>query len=71
MARKALILARGLGWRLELSDVNVSLYPPAEKLTVDDFMAKLPSLDADFAKRATEVGAGRARATRPPSKMEN
>ena len=59
VARKALILARGLGWRLELSDVNVEpLYPPElASLSVDDFMAKLPSLDADFAKRATEAKA--------------
>ena len=75
VARKALILARGLGWRLELSDVNVEpLYPPElASLTVDDFMAKLPSLDADFAKRATEAKALGARlcGMRPPSKMEN
>ena len=59
VARKALILARGLGWRLELSDVNVEPLYPSEmaSLTVDDFMAKLPSLDADFAKRATEAKA--------------
>jgi len=59
VARKALILARGLGWRLELQDVNVEpLYPPElASLSVDDFMAKLPSLDADFAKRATEAKA--------------
>ena len=59
VARKALILARGLGWRLELSDVNVEpLYPPElASLTVDDFMARLPSLDADFAKRVTEAKA--------------
>ena len=59
VARKALILARGLGWRLELSDVNVEPLYPTElaSLSVDDFMAKLPSLDADFAKRASEAKA--------------
>ena len=59
VARKALILARGLGWRLELADVNVEPLYPSEmaSLSVDDFMAKLPSLDDDFAKRATEAKA--------------
>ena len=72
VARKALILARGLGWRLELSDVNVEpLYPPElASLTVDDFMAKLPSLDADFAKRATEAKA-RGEALRYAATVEN
>ena len=72
VARKALILARGLGWRLELSDVNVEpLYPPElASLTVDDFMAKLPSLDDDFAKRATEAKA-RGEALRYAATVEN
>ena len=72
VARKALILARGLGWRLELQDVNVEpLYPPEmASLTVDDFMAKLPSLDADFAKRATEAKA-RGEALRYAATVEN
>eukprot|EP00976_Prorocentrum_cordatum_P033417 680514-Prorocentrum_minimum.AAC.4 len=43
VARKALILARAIGWPLELSDVAVeSLYPPAMapgQMSVDEFMA--------------------------------
>lgn len=51
VARKALILARGLGWTLELADVQVtSLYPAhLESLAVPDFLAALPELDAEFA----------------------
>ncbi len=51
MARKALILARGIGWRLDLEDVEVKgLYPASmAALSVADFMAALPELDADFA----------------------
>jgi homoserine dehydrogenase len=53
VARKALILARGLGWKLELGDVQVTgLYPAhMESLTVPEFMAALPELDADFAQQ--------------------
>ena len=53
VARKALILARGMGWKLELSDVAVEpLYPEAlAALSVPDFMDALPSLDAEFAAR--------------------
>ena len=40
------------------------------RLTVDDFMAKLPSLDADFAKRATEAKA-RGEALRYAATVEN
>jgi homoserine dehydrogenase len=51
VARKALILARGLGWRLDLADVQVTgLYPAAmDSLSVAEFMAALPELDAQFA----------------------
>ena len=62
MARKALILARGMGWRLEMSDVTISgLYPAAmAELSVADFMAALPQLDADFAAQvATAKAAGK------------
>lgn len=50
VARKALILARGLGYRLDMSEVSVTGLYPAEmdSLSVDEFMAALPSLDADF-----------------------
>ena len=51
VARKALILARGLGWTLEMDDVSViGLYPPSmDDLSVEQFMAALPDLDAQFA----------------------
>lgn len=50
VARKALILARGMGWKLEMDDVEVAgLYPPGmASLSVDEFMEALPQLDTDF-----------------------
>jgi homoserine dehydrogenase len=59
VARKALILARGLGWPLELSDVTVTgLYPAhMESLTVAEFLAALPELDADFAQQVQAAAA--------------
>jgi homoserine dehydrogenase len=59
VARKALIIARTLGWRLELSDVQVRGLLPPEYLAspagagqvepVSDWLARLPELDAHFA----------------------
>lgn len=66
MARKALILARMLGWRLDLADVAVEgLYPPAwddpahpdHAGDVDAFLRRLPSLDAPTAARAAAAAA--------------
>ena len=50
VARKALILARGIGWRIEMAQVDVSgLYPERMAgLSVDDFLAELPSLDEQY-----------------------
>ena len=50
VARKALILARGIGWRIEMDQVEVSgLYPERlAGLSVDDFLAALPSLDEAY-----------------------
>ncbi len=50
VARKALILARGLGWPLDLTDVQVTgLYPASlDELSIDEFMQALPSLDQQF-----------------------
>jgi homoserine dehydrogenase len=72
VARKALILARGLGWRLELSDVQVEpLYPPAmASLSVDEFLAQLPSLDADLKSRASAAKA-KGEALRYAATIEN
>lgn len=63
VARKALILARGLGWRLELHDVAVTgLYPPTlDALSVDEFLDALAQLDeplrqdVEAAQRAGQV----------------
>jgi homoserine dehydrogenase len=57
VARKALILARTLDWKLELSDVAVtSLVPPAlAGLPRADFLTRLPELDAGFADRVADA----------------
>jgi homoserine dehydrogenase len=59
VARKALILARGLGWRLSLDDVQVEgLYPAAmSHLSVAEFMDALPELDAHFQAQVAEASA--------------
>jgi homoserine dehydrogenase len=59
VARKALILARGLGWTLELAAVQVTgLYPAhMDSLTVADFLAALPALDGEFASQVQEAAA--------------
>jgi homoserine dehydrogenase len=51
VARKALILGRLAGWPLEMSDLQVDpLYPAsAARMSVEEFVASLPQLDADFA----------------------
>lgn len=53
VARKALILARGSGWRLDMTDVQVTgLYPiEMSSLSVTEFLAVLPTLDAEFKAR--------------------
>ncbi len=57
VARKALILARGAGYRLELTDVSVTgLYPDEmADLTVPEFMATLPQLDAEMARKCADA----------------
>ncbi len=59
-ARKALILARMLGYRLNLSDVQIeSLYPAEmDALTVDEFLREVDSLNARMAQRAAELTRG-------------
>jgi hypothetical protein len=51
VGRKALILARTLGWRMELSEVAIEPLFPAEmaNLPVKEFMAGLGALDAEYA----------------------
>jgi homoserine dehydrogenase len=50
VARKALILARGIGWRLDMTDVRVTgLYPvEMSRLSVAEFLEALPALDGQF-----------------------
>jgi len=60
VARKALIMARTLGLRLEMSDVSVEpLYDEASMgaLSVADFMSALSSLDAGFKARVAAAAA--------------
>jgi len=66
MARKALILARMLGWEIALNDVAVrGLYPPVwddpshadHADGVDAFLERLPGLDAPTAERVAAAGA--------------
>jgi homoserine dehydrogenase len=59
-ARKALILARMLGYRLSMAQVQVeSLYPAAmDALTVDQFMREVDSLDDALAARASQLTNG-------------
>ncbi len=54
VARKAVIMARTLGWKCDLDRVRIDrLYPEEmDSLSVTDFMHQLPRLDADFAARA-------------------
>ncbi len=56
-ARKALILARMIGYPLELTDVEVESLYPAEMdgLSVPEFMDALPALDAEYARRVSEA----------------
>lgn len=58
VARKALILARELGLRLDLSDVKLEPFVPAEFLGEDDperFLGALAAADADFAGRVEKL----------------
>jgi aspartokinase/homoserine dehydrogenase 1 len=54
VARKLLIIARASGLQLELSDIEVEAVVPAEFAkgsSVEEFMARLPELDAAFADK--------------------
>jgi homoserine dehydrogenase len=58
VARKALILARTLGWRMELADIKVQSLVPAHlsHLGLDEFLARLPELDTDYARQVDLAG---------------
>ncbi|MEM7129512.1 MAG: homoserine dehydrogenase [Chloroflexota bacterium] len=59
VARKALILARGIGWALEMDDVQVEgLYPSSmDALSISEFMDALPELDSSFQQRIQDAAA--------------
>ncbi|MCB0098805.1 MAG: hypothetical protein KDE50_04455 [Caldilineaceae bacterium] len=59
VARKALILARGLGWKLNMRDVTIEgLYPPSmDELSVPAFLEAVSQLDADFQERVQQAAA--------------
>jgi homoserine dehydrogenase len=71
VARKALILARGLDWRLDMRDVQVrGLYPPEmASLSVAQFLEALPQLDADFRDRV-DVAAAEGKVLRYAATIE-
>lgn len=59
VARKALILARTIGWNLDLLEVGIqSLVPPAlAGLPTAEFLERLPELDGGFAEHAQQAAA--------------
>lgn len=59
VARKALIIARTLGWRLEPDEVAVSSLVPPELtgLALAEFLERLPALDTQYAQQVKAAGA--------------
>ena len=57
VARKALIMARTLGWELEMKDVKIEpLYPQTfAGLPVPEFLKKIAELDQQFAAKSTSA----------------
>lgn len=57
VARKALILARTLGYQWNLSDITIEPLYPAEfaDLSIAEFMAQLEQLDPGYAQRQAEA----------------
>lgn len=59
VARKALILARMLGWSLNFEDIVLeALYPTSmDSLTVEAFLAAIAELDEEYARRSAAARA--------------
>ena len=59
VARKALILARGIGWRMDMDQVEIKgLYPESlANLSVDSFLKELPSLDEAYSAQVADAAA--------------
>ncbi len=59
VARKALILARGMGWRMDMEQVEIiGLYPESMAgLSVNSFLAALPSLDEKYSAQVAGAAA--------------
>ena len=57
VARKALILARSVGWPLEPDDIDVEpMFPDSlSDITVDEFLSKIHMLDQEYALRTQEA----------------
>jgi homoserine dehydrogenase len=72
VARKALILARGLGWQLDMTDIVVEgLYPSRmETLPVPEFLEALPDLDEQFQERV-QVAASQGKVLRYTASVED
>ena len=62
VARKALILARTIGWQMELLDIRVQSLVPYDLagLPLDTFLERLGELDEEFAEQAREAAASGA-----------
>ena len=61
--RKALILARSVGWPLEPGDIDVeAMFPDSlSEMTVDEFLREVHTLDDDYARAVSEArSAGRS-----------
>ena len=60
VARKAVILAREAGLKLELADIAVESLAPAAlaKASVEEFLKRLPDFDAPMAARVRQAKAG-------------
>jgi homoserine dehydrogenase len=57
VARKALILARTMGLKLELSDIDIqALYPSSfASLSIPEFIKRLPELNQEYSKKNQEA----------------